>query len=548
MRALLPQRTASALFSALLFAGVCLGQTTERVSVSSLGVEGNDATGGGYISADGRYVAFTSLADNLVFGDSNGVKDAFVHDRQTGETERVSVSSLGTEGNLASRFGTASIGASGRFVAFNSAASNLVVGDTNGVDDIFIHDRQTGETERVNVDSLGTEANSSGQFASMSIAANGRFVAFNSTASNLVPGDTNGYEDIFIHDRQTGTTERVSVDSSGAEANSYCGGASLSEDGRYVAFHTRADNLVVGDTNGEVDVFVHDRQTGITERVSIDSSGTLQGSDSSLGPRISADGRFVAFSSYATRLVHGDTNRDWDAFVHDRHTGVTERVSVNSRGNEGHKASRVFSISANGRYVGFRSLSNNLVHGDTNKNEDAFVHDRQTGVTERVSVNSSGLQGNGYSSVTSISADGRYVAIGSRSDNLVAGDTNGVGDVFVHDRWDGLGANSIYLNGPATASVGFPLELFWVTARPDSEYALAYSMNTNQSSFRGHSVDIGTPQTLLAVGINSRGGFGRYTSAPVPISAAGLTVYFEVVARDASGVIYDSNVVGVTFQ
>jgi hypothetical protein len=245
--------------------------------------------------------------------------------------------------------------------------------------------------------------------------------------------------------------------------------------------------------------------------------------------------------------VKKDNNRVRDVFVHNRHTGKTKRVSVNSRGNEGHKASRVNSISPDGRYVSFRSLSNNLVHGDTNKREDSFVHDCHTGVTERVSVNSFGIQGNASSGYESISADGRYVAYQSGADNLVPGDTNGRGDVFVHDRWSGLGANSIYLAGPATASVGFPLELFWVTARPNSEYALAYSLNTNQSSFRGHSVDIGAPQTLLAVGINSGGGFGKYTSGPVPISAAGLTVYFEVVARDASRVIYDSNVLAVTF-
>jgi hypothetical protein len=541
MRDLLPQQTASVLFSALLLAGVCLGQTTERVSVDSSGVEANGSSFGGWLSADGRYVVVISSANNLVPGDSNGVKDVFVHDRQTDVMERVSVDSFGIEGNLASRFSNASIGASGRYVAFNSAATNHVPGDTNGVDDIFFHDRQTGTTERVNVDSLGAEANSSGLFVSTSIAANGRFVAFNSPASNLVPGDTNGTEDIFVHDRLTGATERVSVNSTGAEGNSYSGGVSLSEDGRYVAFHSRADNLVVGDTNQLHDVFVHDRQTKITERV----SGNFGGLSGSYSPSISADGRFVALNRNTGNIITGSK---WEAFVHDRQTGNTELVSVNSRGVAGHSESRATSISEDGRYVSFYSSSNNLVRGDSNKREDVFVHDRTTGMTERVSVSSLGAQGNEDSSFSVLSADGRYLAFGSDADNLVNGDANSERDVFVHNRWDGLGENSIYMSGPATVSTGSSFELIWTTSRPNSEYALAYSLNVNQGTVRGHRVDIGAPRTLLAVGLHSSGGFGVYESGPVPVGAAGLTVYFEVIARDSNSVLYDSNVIGVTFQ
>jgi archaellum component FlaF (FlaF/FlaG flagellin family) len=537
------QRTASALFSALLLAGVCLAQTTERVSVDSSGMEGNGGSGDASISADGRYVAFSSDADNLVPGDTNGEFDVFVHDRQTGVTERVSVDSSGVEG--INRSTHASISADGRYVAFDSIADNLIPGDTNGTDDTFVHDRQTGVTERVSVDSSGAQGNDWSY--NPSISADGRYVAFSALADNLVPGDTNGKYDVFAHDRQTGVTERVSVDSSGLEGSDWSDFASISADGRYVAFDSTADNLVPGDTNSIQDVFVHDRQTGVTERVSVDSSG-VEGNDWSIIASISAGGRYVTFQSAAGNLVLGDTNSYQDIFVHDRQTGVTERVSVGSTGFEGNGWSFNASISADGRYVAFHSEADNLVPGDTNSKWDVFVHDRQTDVTERVSVDSSGVEGNDWSGASSISADGRYVAFHSKADNLVPGDTNGLLDIFVHDRWDGLGANSIYLTGPATAPVGAPVDFTWQATRGNSRYWLAYSRNMNGAVIGGHNFDISTPMTVLATGTNATNGTGSFTSAPVPLSAAGLTIYFEVAARDANGVLYDSNVLAITFN
>src|SRR5207249_1268748 len=210
------------------------------------------------------------------------------------------------------------LSADGRFVAFGSDATNLVAGDTNGTTDVFVHDRQTGTTERVSVASGGgTQGNgkSGGFFAFPALSADGRFVAFQSDATNLVAGDTNGTTDVFVHDRQTATTERVSV-------NGFSAGPALSADGRFVAFHSTGSNLVAGDTNGATDVFVHDRQTGTTERVSGASDGT-QGNDASAGPALSADGRLVAFHSSATNLVAGDANRAYDVFVHDRAVSTT---------------------------------------------------------------------------------------------------------------------------------------------------------------------------------------------------------------------------------
>src|SRR5688572_7972318 len=199
---------------------------------------------------------------------------------------------------------------------------------------------------------------------------------------------------------------RVSVDSSGAEANWDSDSSAISADGKFVAFESYADNLVAGDTNGFADVFVHDRATGITERVSVDSSG-VEGNGNSHGPSISADGQVVAFYSYAKNLVAGDRSFDFDVFVHDRATGITERVSVDSSGVEGNSSSSSPSISADGQVVAFESYASNLVAGDTNGYWDVFVHDRASGITERVSVESSGAEGDNDSGYPSISADGQ---------------------------------------------------------------------------------------------------------------------------------------------
>jgi cold shock CspA family protein len=402
---------------------------TSRVSVSSAGVQGNSGSYYSSISADGRFVAFSSYASNFVPGDTNGTWDVFVHDRATGATTRVSVDSAGVQGNSESRY--LSISADGRFVAFSSYASNLVPGDTNGTWDVFVHDRLTGQTSRVSVSSAGVQGNSESRYPS--ISADGRFVALNSRASNLVPNDTNGERDVFVHDRVTGEVSRVSVNSAGIESNSDSCCRSVSADGRVVAFSSYASNLVPDDTNGRYDVFVHDRATRETWRVSVDSSG-YEGNGYSWTPSLSANGRFVAFQSTASNLVAGDTNSRSDIFLHDRVTGATSRVSVDSAGAQANGGSLEYpSISADGRFVAFESGASNLVPGDTNATPDVFVHDRASGATSRVSVSSAGVQGNSESGYPSISADGRFVAFQSYATNLVPDDTNLAQDVFVHD-------------------------------------------------------------------------------------------------------------------
>jgi len=391
----------------------------------------------------------------------------------TGTTTRVSVASDGGQGNGSSF--SSSISADERYVAFQSQASNLVGGDTNGAYDVFVHDRQTAQTTRASLASDGGQGNDDS--GGTSISADGRYVAFYSNASNLVPDDTNGTYDVFVHDQQTGETTRISVASNGGQGNSSSYWPSISDDGCSVVFNSWASNLVDGDTNnfcdadydGQyddncLDVFVHDRQTGKTTRVSVASNGS-QSNDTSYQPSISADGCYVAFESSASNLVSGDTNGTTDVFVHNRQTGETTLVSISSDGGQGNGGSYLPSISADGRYVAFYSVTSNLVGGDTNGWADIFVHDRQTGETTRVSVASDGTQGNEGSYSPFISASGRYVAFGSGASNLIGSDTNNKIDIFVHDRGGPEPPTAVTIAGP-TAGFTQTGYIFIATASP----------------------------------------------------------------------------------
>ena len=350
-----------------------------------------------------------------------------------GETTRLSVDSIGTEATNILRAGSTrpSISADNRYISFQSDAANLVAGDTNSFLDIFVRDRLTRKTTRVSVASAGTQADNGSRQSS--ISGNGRFVAFNSSATNLVAGDTNAASDIFVHDLVKKTTIRISVASDGTQGDKGSAKPTISADGRFVSFTSTATNLVPGDTNNVDDVFVHDLLTKTTSRVTFGFDGKPT-NGTSFKQTLSANGRFVAFQSSASNLVRGDTNQLDDIFVYDRETQKTERVSVASDGKQGNNGGWHPAISADGRFVAFWSGSNNLVEGDTNFVEDQFVHDRETKETTRVSVASDGTEGKLASeNAPSISADGRYVGFRSWS-ALAANDDNGVDDVYVHDR------------------------------------------------------------------------------------------------------------------
>jgi Tol biopolymer transport system component len=269
------------------------------------------------------------------------------------------------------------------------------------------------------------------------ISDNGRFVAFYSYASDLVPDDGNGFPDIFVHDRKLGTTELISSDSDGNEGTGSSFSPDISANGRYIVYGSESANLVPGDNNFDFDIFIHDRKLGTTERISV-SPGGADALGPSFDPDISANGRFVTYSSLASGLVPEDDDNASDVFVYDREKGTTELVSVSSNGTEGNLGSAQPTISDDGRYVTFQSDATNLVPGDDNNATDVFVRDRETDTTTLLSVARGGTTGNGGSFEPAISGNGHYVAYTSSASDLVSDDDNGFFDIFVAERFDWL--------------------------------------------------------------------------------------------------------------
>ena len=438
----------------------------ERSSRDASGIEGAAASGAPAASGSGRYLAFTSDANNLVASDGNGVTDVFWRDSCLGEdgcalkTRRVSIATNGTEGNAISS--DPAISSDGRFVAFLSLANNLVAGDTNGAPDVFVRDTCAGagggctpSTSRVSISTAGAEADS-GSSTAPAITPDGRFIAFSSSATNLVASDLNGVADVFVRDTCRGagggctpSTIRVSVASGGGQGNAASSNPTISNSGRFVAFGSDADNLVSGDANGVADIFVRDTCIGATGctpstiRVSRSSGGT-QGNAGSTNPSISGNGRYVAFASNSDNLVSNDANGVRDVFLRDTCIGATgcsvstRRMSVSTAGTQGNTQSIQPSISGDGRFVAFASDADNLVGSDTNGTRDIFLRDTCNGApagcavtTLRVSLSLAGAQAAGSSFEPSLSRDGHFVCFTSLANNLVANDNNGVADVFL---------------------------------------------------------------------------------------------------------------------
>ncbi len=401
----------------------------ERVNVGA-GGEATHSSNYADTSADGRFVVFESRAPNLVTNDRNGASDIFVRDMDSGAIERVSVASDGTEADGGSY--RPRISDDGRFVVFWSDATNLAGTDTNGVSDVFLHDRTTDRTIQLSTGISGAQANLPS--LNPAISADGRFVAFSSRATNLVTGDDNGQEDVFVYNIAAGSITRVSVASNGSQGTDRSASPAISADGRFVVFESLASNLVANDTNMAYDIFVHDRNTGTTERVSVTSAGEQTGGG--FAGDISADGRFVVFHSVAGDIVANDTNLSEDVFVRDRQAGTTEQVSVSTAGVEGDGPSRWPRISADGRYVVFDSRATNLIDGTrTGTSGNVFVRDRDQGTTTLLSRAADGTEGNNESSWAAISTDGRYAVFTSQATNLVASDGNGWADIFQVSNW-----------------------------------------------------------------------------------------------------------------
>lgn len=345
-------------------------------------------------------------------------------------TVRASVATAGTQSDSHSNYPVVS--ADGRFVAFDSTATNLVAGDTNNQGDVFVRDLHAGITTRVSVATGGTQANS---YSSRPVlSADGRFVVFVSAATNLVASDTNGLEDVFVHDRQTGVTTCASVSPGGTTgAFGHSQYPSLSADGRYVVFHSGAQDLVPGDTNSVNDVFLRDLQTGTTTRISVRSDGTQTFAPSDFA-KISGDGTQVAFKT-SDSLLPSDPWNTSDLWVKDLTTGTLSIVSRTLLGAPSPAGGEAIDLSTDGRFVLFSSGANDLVAGDVTPGGDYFVRDMLLGTTEFAVVTSTGAQVLNTVWRASMSSDGRKIAFAAMANNVVPGDTNNVSDAFVRDRW-----------------------------------------------------------------------------------------------------------------
>jgi Tol biopolymer transport system component len=453
-----------------------------------------------------------------------------------GTTELVSVSMTGGFGNGACD--RPAISADGRYVAFASDSTNLVPNDFNINRDVFRRDRLLGTTILISKDSGGVQGN--GFSTRPSISSDGRYVTYRSSATNLVAVDANGIvDDIFLHDTVTGVTELISVSTGGVQADQISDRPSISGDGTRIVFRSNATNLVANDTNLVRDVFLRDVTAGTTILVSVSSAGVLSNAESTR-PAISENGEFAVYRSLASNLVLGDNNLAEDVFRYEIATGTTIRVSVSSAGLEGNGDSSVPSINADGTKVVFRSVATDLVPGDANLTEDVFLRDLTAGTTSLISMSEQGVLGNAGSTNPAISGAGDLVGFESNATNLVLNDTNLLQDVFVATVAPPT-TNTIALVGPTSASPGTTVAYTWSQAPASSTWWFLYSFSSSGTVYSGHTFDLGPPIAVLGQGTNSASGTGSWTSPVIPGSFSGRTIYFEVAASPAAGQFVDSN-------
>lgn len=380
------------------------------------------------VSQDGRVTVFTTNYDTLISGDNNGHPDVFAYDRVTKQTELISHGPNGQPGNNTSH--RPSVSPDGRYVAFTSLAKNLLpdssvtaCGDilcTN----VFVYDRVTKKQTLANVDTLGLrigiDERMSFEFGPI-LSRDGKSVVF-TTEHPIEPNDTNNNLDVAVRDLSTGVTRNASTNSDGQVVISGNNEATMSYDGRYVAF-TAFSPLVPEDTNETYDVYRRDLQTGNILLISKTQGGGIANRASNQAV-ISGNGQFVAYISRATNIVPGDTNENNDVFVYNVQTGTTQRINVTSRGNQAVGETYYPDISYDGRYVTYGSLASNLVLADGNDALDIFLYDRSVNLTRRINRGShDGVQANGWNFYSSISGDGKTVAFTSYATNL-SGEAN----------------------------------------------------------------------------------------------------------------------------
>ena len=448
----IPTRTALALPFLLAAPELAGAQVLSVESYGSGCAAPNNFSQIGRPSADGRWVLFSSFGSNLVPNDPNGTGDVFLRDRWTRTTICVSVDPNGDPGNAGSHLWK-TVSPDGRWVAFESAATNLVAGDTNGQPDVFVRDLALGTTVRVNLATGGAQANAGGTHAS--ISDDGRFVVFASVASNLVAGDFGVEPDIFLHDRDpdadgifdqgNGTTVCVSTDhATGLPANASSFQPSIAGDGSVVAYESAASGIVAGDLNGTSDVFLWTRASGTTAIVSLSTTGA-QANGASGAVWLSSDGLHASFASLATNLVPGgDGNSTWDVYVRDLASGTTELASpgTDAQGTYGS------SISGDGRFVALVTGAK-LVPEDQDGDLDVYLRDRQNGTTTLLSTGTSPF-GTPHHFDAAITADGGFVSWVTQA-VLLPGDVNSSADVYLLDLGSVQPAQTSFCSGDGSS-------------------------------------------------------------------------------------------------
>lgn len=409
------------------------GQTT-RVSVSSNGATADRSASSGVLSADGRYAVFASAATNLREGVATSGTHVYRHDRTTGQTLLVSVTPTGDPGNDVSR--DPSVSANGQFVVFGSFATNLVAGDTNLRQDVFVRDMVTGTTRLVSgategVVGLPGTSSLSGLSGAREISDDGRYIVFNSFATNLVAGATNGTQHVYVKDMTTGAVLRASVNDAGDPGNRSSQTPAISGDGQVVAFQSSSTNFSTTPLFNTLQVFVRQLPSGPTTLVTPGAAALLR---RSAVPTLSFDGRYMAFESEAPLDSRDLDDGTPDIFLLDREAGTTVLASLSPNAVQGAISGRP-SISGDGRWVVFDSLDEQIVSGDVGGLNDVFLYDRDAETVVLVSRNDAGEQANAASGLTlggaSVSSNGQVVLFGSVASNLVASPANGFNQLYV---------------------------------------------------------------------------------------------------------------------
>lgn len=492
-------------------------------------VGGNALTSQPSVSADGQLVAFVSAASDLVPGDANGVNDVFAWDLSKGSVTRVSLASNGVE--AAHPSADPRVSADGRFIVFDTAAE-LTADDTDSQVDVYVWDQLTGALERVSQPTGNPTGSASGPAYAAGVTPSG-LVIFQSNAGNLVAGDTNGTSDVFARTMPGGAIERLSVSSSNAESHGDSFSASVNPDGRFVAFASRAEDLLQGDSNGSADIFVRDLSNDTTTLVSVSSAGGSSGG-TARSPSMSSDGHLIAFDSDATDLTPGGSQGVRQVYVRDLTAGTTRLASAANDGTSGNLDSTEPALSGNGSRIAFRSLASNLVPGDTNAAEDVFAADLTKGLIGRVSVSGSYQQAGGSSFGPSLNADGRLIAFPSDADNLQNGDTNGVSDVFVRSL-DAMMLSAATPTITGTAKVGSVLTAHPGTWGP-APVTLAYQWKANGAPITGAVGSTFTvPMSTIskAITVTLTGSETGYT--PVAMTSASTATVPRVTTGVSSG-------------